>query len=611
MSASRTLEGITWTDTLAWMEPMQGPAWEKVVREEQKRFESLAKKPGTRGLARTIETELEEGFEPFGKRMFRDGTVELAEVGTLSCSWTFAGEEELHTAADVCSNGTDMAWSVEEGGEGDESYSLCLFRKGQKKSVWSHTGVGPFVAVVADRCYGLEVRKRLVCWRLVSWDAMTGRDRKVHYELQDYRYNLELVRCENNLFLKQQAGNKLDVFSLGPHGLRTLDSVSLESRSFVLGSRATDFLVWTAKDGWRASPCLAWTLPPLSEELANPECLDTKRGYLTTKHKGQRTLWKIWQYKPPQKLWEGNGDLRLDPWTGPWIRIVQPGVKARWWNRDGETPCPSPALTVQWDHVKGGCPYMLVKPKGTIRGLFLLGYGAYGLTTMMATHRWEPLRERGFALGILLLRGGGDDSPSWEHSGRVKGRERVLEEAEHTVRVIQTRMGLGPERTCLFGRSAGGLWAGGLTAKYPKGDIAKFVYMEVPYLDVVRTITNRSLPLTEIETDEFGLPAQRLSDLVSAMRWSPMDQEALHTGDGIPGVWQLVRTGMNDSQVYAYESVKWIRRSRGVNASCPAWLAIESGQGHFQHGKKGMSQKALDLAILLQAFPSLQKHSTE
>ena len=117
--------------------------------------------------------------------------------------------------------------------------------------------------------------------------------------------------------------------------------------------------------------------------------------------------------------------------------------------------------------------------------------------------------------------------------------------------------------------------------------------MEVPYLDVLRTTTNRALPLTNIETDEFGLPEQRLSDFASILKWSPME---LIPQKGIPGIWQIVRTSLNDSEVFAYESAKWIARSKNSEA----FLVVEDGQGHFVPGLRGIIQQAEDLAVLLQ-----------
>jgi protease II len=132
---------------------------------------------------------------------------------------------------------------------------------------------------------------------------------------------------------------------------------------------------------------------------------------------------------------------------------------------------------------------------------------------------------------------------------------------------------------------------GGLVAKHPKGDLAAGAYMEVPYLDVLRTITKRTLPLTDIETDEFGLPEQRISDFASALEWSPM--ELLADIRGAVKMWQIVRTGLNDSEVFAYESAKWVERCGGS-----AYLAIEDGQGHFVSGAVGLRQQAADLAIV-------------
>jgi protease II len=115
--------------------------------------------------------------------------------------------------------------------------------------------------------------------------------------------------------------------------------------------------------------------------------------------------------------------------------------------------------------------------------------------------------------------------------------------------------------------------------------------MEVPYLDVLRTTTNRSLPLTDIEADEFGLPARDISEFVDITRWSPMERVP---AEGLPAAFQIVRTALNDSQVYAYESVKWVTR-----CGKSAFLAVEAGQGHFASGSKNREQQAQDLAVLL------------
>jgi oligopeptidase B len=97
------------------------------------------------------------------------------------------------------------------------------------------------------------------------------------------------------------------------------------------------------------------------------------------------------------------------------------------------------------------------------------------------THRWEPLIQRGWSVAIGMWRGGGDRDPAWEDAGRCAGRARSLEDAEAVVRGAQKISGVSAKRTVLYGRSAGGLWVGGLTAKYPNGEVSGGVYMEVPY----------------------------------------------------------------------------------------------------------------------------------
>ena len=161
----------------------------------------------------------------------------------------------------------------------------------------------------------------------------------------------------------------------------------------------------------------------------------------------------------------------------------------------------------------------------------------------------------------------------------------------------QQKTKVGAKKTVVYGRSAGGLWAGGLAALYGKGELFKGVYMEVPYLDVLRTTTNPELPLTLIETDEFGLPSQRLSDFATMLRWSPME---LVSKEGTPGIWQVVRTGLNDSEVFTYESVKWAFRTGKTTL-----LAVEENQGHFVSGPVGTYQQAQDLSILLEKISSV------
>jgi hypothetical protein len=587
------------------MEPMRGERWDAFVKKHQTRWENKVDE-----VSDTIPlymAELEAAKKTGAAPLFQaGGLVEISLGGTMSLGWRWKGENTLHSASDLYARRGGFVWTIEEVGNGAEVYAVRLYKKGSTSFIWERRGVAPFVAVIGDRCYCLLAKNRLIYYKLVSWQAYTGKNERIHYTEHDYRYNLELLRgSDTHAHLRRQAGGKQDAFLIQPSStaggrITLLESVSLDSRRFVFGSNAAEYLVWTAGQGWMPSPTLkARGLGLPSFAKAVPEVLDTKLGLLVTKWHGCRTLWKLKKGSPSFTLWRNYGQIQIDPWDGPWVRITQPGVEPVWWNSSGPD---RPHTAFAWGH-ESYCkfaksadgnvvPFLLTMPARAEkpRGLLVVGYGAYGLSTPVSTTRWIPLIKRGWAVAIGLWRGGGDHTPEWEDAGRVHGRVKVLEDAKAVVLAAQKETGCSAKKTVLYGRSAGGLWVGGLVAKHPKGDLAAGAYMEVPYLDVLRTITNRTLPLTDIETDEFGLPEQRLSDLVSALEWSPM--ELLPEG-GVKGVQQIVRTGLNDSEVFAYESAKWVERCGPA-----AFLAVEGGQGHFVSGAVGLRQQAADLAVL-------------
>jgi len=611
-SAVRTLHGITWHDDLAWMEDMKGPRWTSHIHKEQARWKKVLNP--LQDSIQILADELESANKTLHTMLFRAGSgqIEIGVAGSMTIQWKYKDEDLIRTATTLETDVKgDCVWTIEEVGDGAELYAVRMY-KAAGKHIWEHVGVAPYLAIVGDRCYCLEAKKRLVYWRLVSWNAVTGGDRRVHYEEDDYRYNLELIGSEYCAYLRRQDGTRQDAFIIqGGSEIRVLEGIVLDPRRFVFAAgRFEGYLVWESGSesgsGWVArGEAAKFRLPDFSKAV--PEMLI--REFLVTRWEGCRSLWRISKTKNPVLLWRGYGQIMFDPWESSWVRFILPGAEAIWWNSDLPSHLPLPfvsdAAAVKAKSLDGTeVPFLLLAGEGSgkvghTKGLLVIGYGAYGLPMPFMTQRWKPLLSRGWSIAIGLWRGGGDHTPEWEDAGRVYGRKKVLEDAEAVVRKAQSIVKVGPAQTVLYGRSAGGLWVGGLAAKFPKGDLAGGAYMEVPYLDVLRTITNRNLPLTEIETDEFGLPEQRLSDFAGALEWSPMELLVCGKGNygmsGIPGMWQIVRTGLNDSEVLAYESVKWIVRSKNPSA----FLAVEGGQGHFVSGSRGFLQQAEDLALIL------------
>jgi hypothetical protein len=594
------------------MEDKENPQWTHFLHQEQRRWSTVINTEPISAEIPLLKAELTAAKQLMLAPLFQAGGGQIQiKVEGFTIEWKWKQRKDSHkcSALDVRRGG--WTWSVEDIGHGSESNELrSRVLKGKDEHVvWAVRGVGPYVCVIGERAFALEVKKQLIYYRLVSWNAYTGTDYKVHYEEGDFRFNLELVGAgPEGAFLRRQAGHLQDVFLIEKGGkLKRGEQESERSRKFVFGSKPGEYLVWTAESGvWQPSRALRqanWKLPDFHKAV--PEILDTRKRILVTKWYGVRTVWCISKRENARTVWRGFGTITPDPWDGPWVRIAKAGCQAIWWNSEKDKRVQD---TLSWCAETNGhfavsrdgtrVPFVLIKPtlEKEPKGLLVIGYGAYGLPLPLGTARWIPLLQAGWALCLGLWRGGGDHTPEWEDTARVKGRGLVLEDAEVVVREAQRLTDVPAAHTVLFGRSAGGLWAGGLAAKFPQGNLAGGLYMEVPYLDVLRTVTNRELPLTDIETEEFGLPEFRLSDFRQTLRWSPMDTLQ---AEGTPGIWQIVRTGINDSQVFPYESAKWIVRSRGGEPTRPILLAIQGGQGHFVTGTTAVEQEAEDLAVLL------------
>jgi pimeloyl-ACP methyl ester carboxylesterase len=161
---------------------------------------------------------------------------------------------------------------------------------------------------------------------------------------------------------------------------------------------------------------------------------------------------------------------------------------------------------------------------------------------------------------------------------------------KETIQSIQEELSISPATTVLYGRSAGGLLVISTATQSP--NLVGGLYVESPYVDVLRTISNPDLPLTLLETKEFGIGTNP-TNLIETGSWSPME----HTPKaGLPGLFILARSDLADLEVLPYEVVKWIRRVRGSPAKgLEKLLHVDSGQGHFA---TSLQTRAEDLALL-------------
>lgn len=230
--------------------------------------------------------------------------------------------------------------------------------------------------------------------------------------------------------------------------------------------------------------------------------------------------------------------------------------------------------------------------------LLLQGYGAYGVSYDSGfSVESLPLLERGVVVAIAHVRGGGELGRAWKDGGKLAKKPNTFSDfiaaAEHLVRERWT----SPARLAITGGSAGGLLIGAVLNQRP--DLFRAAVAEVPFVDVINTMRDETIPLTVIEWEEWGNPS-RPEDFVVMRSYSPYDN--VRPTD-YP--WMLVRAGWNDPRVGYWEPAKWVARLRATRTGdSPLLLSTQMGAGHG--GASGLEgryrQVALDHAFVLRAL---------
>ena len=244
--------------------------------------------------------------------------------------------------------------------------------------------------------------------------------------------------------------------------------------------------------------------------------------------------------------------------------------------RDGERVPVS--LVYRKDFVKnGGAP------------LLQYAYGAYGLSMdpSFSSARLSLL-DRGFLFAIAHVRGGQEMGRHWYDSGRQLSKKNSFHDFIDVTRELVARGYAAQSKVFAMGGSAGGLLMGAV-ANISPGDYRGIV-AQVPFVDVVTTMLDDSIPLTTNEYDEWGNPReQRYYDYM--LSYSPYDNVS---AQDYPAM--LVTTGLWDSQVQYYEPAKWVAKLRARKTDDRAlYLHVEMQAGHG--GKAGRFQRYREIAL--------------
>jgi len=218
--------------------------------------------------------------------------------------------------------------------------------------------------------------------------------------------------------------------------------------------------------------------------------------------------------------------------------------------------------------------YRIDKRREGPQPLLLYGYGAYGysLDVDFSSTRLSLL-DRGVIFACAHVRGGGEMGKHWHDEGRMLHKKNTFSDfvacAEHLIREHYTQ----PSMLVIEGGSAGGLLMGAVTNLRP--DLFRAVVAEVPFVDVINTMLDASLPLTTGEYEEWGNPNDKAYfDYMAS--YSPYDN--LAKGD-YPAM--LVETSLNDSQVMYWEPAKYVAKLRRLKTDGnPLLLRVNMDAGH-------------------------------
>ena len=230
--------------------------------------------------------------------------------------------------------------------------------------------------------------------------------------------------------------------------------------------------------------------------------------------------------------------------------------------------------------------------------LLLYGYGSYG-ASMSATFSSNRLSllDRGVTFAIAHIRGGGELGKPWHDQGRMMHKRNTFTDFIASAEFLIAQKFTAKDRLAITGGSAGGLLMGAVTNMRP--DLFKAVVSLVPFVDVLNTMADSSLPLTVAEFEEWGNSANKAEYdyMKTYCPYTNLEKKSY------PAI--LVRTSLNDSQVMYWEPTKYVAKLRSLKTDTnPLLFKTNMAAGHG--GSSGrydyLREVAFDYSFLLSQF---------
>jgi oligopeptidase B len=244
-------------------------------------------------------------------------------------------------------------------------------------------------------------------------------------------------------------------------------------------------------------------------------------------------------------------------------------------------------------------PVSLVYRKGFVKNgsgpLLLVGYGSYGISLepYFSSVRLSLL-DRGFAFAIAHIRGGEEMGRHWYEAGKLLDKKNTFHDFIDCAEFLIQQQYTSNERLFASGGSAGGLLMGAVLNMRP--DLWAGVAASVPFVDVVTTMLDETIPLTTFEYDEWGNPND--PTYYEYMKsYSPYDNVGAKDYPPL-----LVTTGLHDSQVQYWEPAKWVAKLRALKTDCNPlllWTNMETGHGGASGRFERYRETAMEYAFFL------------
>lgn len=603
---------------------MRGSLWKRALSKEKRYFNTLLTGRVKR-MAKQFQKELAVagGLTTISGFRLGGGSVIITLTGG-DFYWRWAWSTIQHLTSDLDFYDNKVYYIQVDKNDGYKSDLFCQDSAGH--ILWSKKGISGQVDVHNGLCYYIDIEYPFNTTHVMCCDAATGRNSRVVLEDKDEERFLGLCPASGNtLYCISGTWGESRAWRIeGAKATRIHPTTRLQV-PLGLAESGEECGLLVKKDSSVYEPygatLTSWIFPPKGHE---PQWIQVRSGHMLTRFEGSTTLWYCAPHKKPVEMgmipagmiqpnpFSQRLDLPyqtfyvMEPTRPPYLLTALSNTSSlHRIERNFQTMPSVLALESARHHATSAdgtrVPYLVVSHKATKKPKALLcyAYSAYGSVTPVAWPllQWGPLLERGVVIAYVYGRGGGDKTLAWTDAGRREKHVRTIEDIEAVIQAAQARTGLGPDKTIFYGRSAGGMMAGSLLARHVDGDLMGTVFTEVPFVDTMRTQTNRTIDLTPSGMSEYGSPDKSPMHFGAMLALSPIYTLPAR---GAPGVRVLCRTGLKDLQVLPFEPVKWIQKLRGdAKDSANKFLSYEPDEAHVYKMDTFYRTRAIDLAILL------------